>query len=141
MVSEPSKELIQQLTNAQNEILHNRSIIMSTSDCLVGTGTYDSTVLQGCLDADPNEYLHATNELRKCKSLANEKDYEIDQLKQDIESLEWQLSKAKLAAANSVVAPHVGAANRPLELEESTAIPSEVLDEKRTNRRSGERRK
>lgn len=61
MVPEPSEELIHQLTNAQNEILHYRSIIMSTSDTsndnslmwkekvagLVGTGTYGTLRLLG----------------------------------------------------------------------------------------------
>lgn len=78
-------------------------------------------------------------ELRKFKSLANEKDDEIDQLKQDIESLELQLSKAKLAAANTIVAQHAGAANRSMELEENAAIPSDALDEKRAKRRYGEK--
>jgi len=42
-------------------------------------------------------------EIKRYKELLNLKDDEIDALKQEIESLELQLSKAKLEAANSVV--------------------------------------
>lgn len=45
-------------------------------------------------------------EIRRYKELLNLKDDEIDALKQEIESLELQLSKAKLETANSVVSQH-----------------------------------
>ena len=56
-----------------------------------------------------SETSHA--EIQRYKELLNLKDDEIDSLKQEIESLELQLSKAKLQAANNVVSQH----NRSIE--------------------------
>lgn len=61
-------------------------------------------------------------DIRKYKSLLNDKDDEIDTLKQEIESLELQLSKAKLVAATNVVSQH----NRSIESSAgSSAIASQ----------------
>ena len=100
------------------------------------------------------EGLHSQNEtnlaeIRKYKQLLNDKDDEIDQMKQNIESLEIQLSKAKLVVANTVVAQHNlgnsgSTTSRSVMMMDlnnndiSAASPSDALDEKRAKRRSGE---
>ena len=83
-------------------------------------------------------------EIRKYKQLINDKDDEIDQMKQNVESLEIQLSKAKLAVASTVVAQHnLGNSNTSrsvmmMDLNNDVSSPSEALDEKRAKRRTGE---
>jgi chromosome segregation ATPase len=95
------------------------------------------------MDKEKNKYLELYQtlreehdacllELRRHKQTINTKEDEMEQMKQEIESLELQLSKAKLAVANSVAAQHAGVANRSVEMD------VEALDEKRAKRRSGE---
>jgi chromosome segregation ATPase len=76
----------------------------------------EKTKLQDQLEKAKSGHDTSLQEIRTYKELLNSKDDEIDQLKQEIESLELQLSKAKLVAANSVVTQH----NRSIE---STSSP------------------
>ena len=62
--------------------------------------------LQEQLDKAKHSSDTSVSEIKRYKELLNLKDDEIDALKQEIESLELQLSKIKLQAANSVVSQH-----------------------------------
>lgn len=71
-------------------------------------------------------------EVRINKQRLNAKDDEIDQLKQEIESLELQLSKAKLVTANNMVSLH----NRSIESTSSHEDGSRTREELRAKRQS-----
>jgi hypothetical protein len=61
----------------------------------------------------------ALTEIRSLKQRLNATEDELDQRKQDIESLELQLSKAKLAAANNMITQQNNSNNRSLEVSRS----------------------
>jgi hypothetical protein len=109
----------------------------------------EKTKYQESFESVRTQYDTSLIEIRKYKQLMNDKDDEIDQMKQDIESLEIQLSKAKLTVANTVVAQHnlgsTPTTTRSLGLDPnntnndvSSSSPSDALDEKRAKHRSGE---